>query len=791
MKTRFNQMHSRIRGTLVSVYLLTCLASLFHACDDPPPAITKADQELVPELDMESTQVDASVELDQELEDMMPEKLDLGFNEIAWIELKLSPIRSVYNSSDIIRLSIEAYDVYGDIDSNHALEVSYETPLGSFNIIDSEQEVDRLTTERELDLHFTQEGSSVIKVCSVASDVDSEIVCARRPILVDDSSPEIEVFWPPRGAMLASTDVWPIWENLMLDSPEPLPSYHGLLETPDSNLTRYIPVYGQVSGLGSGRLTLNDREIEVSEDGYFSTIIPQRSGFVELNLVADDEIRINPSRNRRWVLFAADYIEHQDHISPIPLGIDLAVHQSFVDQDKAPVSNMPYQVTEIAQLIDLFLSLIDTSRLLIQSNLITSPEISLSVENIDLASPDIDLQITDDGLALFCNLNRVSIEVEGQLNVGSSPIDLSGQLILSLSAYADYQLSTGQETLTVDYLGGGVAVTQITPQLNEPAANAIISVLDSRARTIIVEQLETQLNLLFRRDIPILLEVTVDDIYRTIDEIPLELNSGFENSQTADLLIEITPRAVSANVQEQVLLRADVNIQNRSETIAHDESRGTPRLTLDPDRLIDNSPVSFTIQPEFVNALLVEIWRSQLLDLSPPLPASASLFFSEVQASALCPPILTIGESFEPYPLYLELGGLQLNMTQSASNLDDTYEIFIRVGASLQVDGGMFTIQLEDQPQVEVTLSSLGNERPAVTEQLISNLFTEQIWPELSTALISRLVLGIPDSQFSLSELAYLGIDLDEAWVRPNFDQRIYYAPNGIVLGGELLFDFP
>ena len=791
MKNPYNHTLSH-QKPLFSLCFIINFSMLVSACDDPTPPMSKPDQSLISELDMKVTEPDLSIEVDQELEDMLIEEVDAGPNEIAWIELKLSPVRSVYNSGDIVRLTIEAYDVYGDLDLDQDLQVEFESPLGTFHTVDSELEVGVISNERQLDLHFTQEGSSVIKVCSIGDDsLEPTGVCAQRPILVDDSGPDIEVFWPPRGAMLSANDVWPNWEGLMLDVPEPAPTYHGLLENPDADLSRYVPVYGKVTGLGPGRLSLNDKPIEVSENGYFSTIVPQRSGFIELNLVADDEIRLSPSHNRRWVLFAADYIEHQDNLSPIPLGIDLAVHQSFVDQDQDSVSSEPYQVTEIAQLIDLFLSLIDTGRLLAQSNLITSPELSLSVTNIDLASPNIDLQITDDGLALFCNLNQVLIEVDGSLNVGSSVIDLSGQLSLSLSAYADYQLGTGQQTLTVNYLGGGVAVTQINPQLNESAANAVISVLDSRARTLIVEQLETQLNLLFQRDIPILLETTVDDIYRTIDQIPLELNSGFEESSTADLLIEITPRSVSSNTQEQVLLSADVTIKNRSETIAHEESRGTPRLTLNPRRFVDNSPVSFTIQPEFINALLVEIWRSQLLDLKPPLPASAALFFSEVQAYALCPPILTIGESFEPYPLYLELGALRLNMTQSSSGLDDVYEIFIRVGASLQVDGGTFTIQLEDQPQVEVTLSSLGNERPAVTEQLISNLFSEQIWPELSTALVSRLVLGIPDSQFSLNELAYLGINLAEAWVRPQFDQRIRYAPNGIILGGELLFDFP
>ena len=791
MKTIYNHAPSHLKLLFLLCFLIN-FSMLVSACDDPTPPMSKPDQSLISELDMKVTEPDLSIEADQELGDMLIEEIDAGPNEIAWIELKLSPVRSVYNSGDVIRLTIEAYDVYGDIDLDQDLQVEFESPLGTFHIVDSELEIEGISNERQLELHFTQEGSSLIKVCSIGDNsLDPTVVCAQRPILVDDSGPDIEVFWPPRGAMLSASDAWPDWEDFMLDVTEPATTYHGLLENPDADLSRYVPVYGKITGLGAGRLSLNDKPIQVSENGYFSTIVPQRSGFIELNLIADDEIRLSPSHNRRWVLFAADYIEHQDNLSPIPLGIDLAVHQSFVDQDQDSVSSAPYQVTEIAQLIDLFLSLIDTSRLLAQSNLITSPELSLSVIGIDLASPNIDLQITDDGLALFCNLNQVLIEVDGLLNVGSSAIDLSGQLSLSLSAYADYQLGTGQQTLTVNYLGGGVAVTEINPQLNESAANAVISVLDSRARTLIVEQLETQLNLLFQRDIPVLLESTVDDIYRTIDQIPLELNSGFEESPTADLLIEITPRSVSSNTQEQVLLSADVTIKNRSETIAHEESRGTPRLSLNTRRFVDHSPVSFTIQPEFINALLVEIWRSQLLDLKPPLPASAALFFSEVQAYALCPPILTIGESFDPYPLYLELGALRLSMTQSSSGLDDVYEIFIRVGASLQVDGGTFTIQLEDQPQVEVTLSNLGNERPAVTEQLISNLFSEQIWPELSTALVSRLILGIPDSQFSLNELAYLGIDLAEAWVRPQFDQRIRYAPNGIILGGELLFDFP
>ena len=760
------------------------------ACDDPVAPVTKVDQAVDP-VDMMMPETDLSTELDQELTDLFVEDQDSAVNEIAWLEIDISPVRSVYSTNDVLTLNIEAYDLYGDLETTQALSVSFESPLGTFHNTSNEAEVDEITTERELTVHLNQEGESLIKVCALDADLRPTTVCAQRPILVDDSSPEIIVFWPPRGAMLAATDPWPIWREFSTETVEPEPTFHGLLEQADSDLSRYIPIYGQVLGLGEGRLDLNGLPISVSEDGFFSTIVPKRSGFIELRLLADDDIRLKPSVNRRWILFAEDYLAHQEQFSNIPQGINLAIHQSFVDQNLPSLSDPPFQVTEIAQLIDLFLGLIDTSRLLAQANLINSPELSLSIENIDLASPNIELQITEEGLALFCNLNQVNIEINGQANLGNSQIDLSGQLTLSLSAFADYQLSTGQQTLVVDYLGGGVAVTDITPNLNEPAANAIISVLDSSARTLIVEQLEAQLNLLFQRDIPLLLETTVDDIYQSINQIPLSLNSGLEGSPTAELLININPQSVRSSTQQQIILNADVSIENQSEIIAHPESRGIPRLALDSQQIIDSSPVSFTIMPEFINALLVEVWRSQLLDLRPPLPASASLFFSEVQAHALCPPILTIGESFEPFPLYLELGALRLNMIQTASNLDDIYEIFIRVGASLQVNGGTFTIQLEEQPQVDVSLSELGNERPAVTEQLIVNLFREQIWPDLSTALISRLELGIPDSLFSLDDLAYLGINLNEAWVRPRFEQSIHYAPNGIILGGALLFDFP
>jgi hypothetical protein len=772
--------------------LMTLVLAAGFGCDDPVSPIIL--DQMVVQADLTPTIMPDMSPLP--IPDMEMEAVDMSPiippmpPPIGWIELNLSPPRSYYTLTDQAELTVEVYDVYGERQENAPITYTFSFSLGTVSNAEGEISLGINTLDRQVTLSFNEEGSSDIIVCSTQS-VDQP-VCASRPILVDDSGPIIEVTWPPRGIALSSADPWPQWSEVYPEDSVPDTLFGGEFDELPSTLSEVMPVFGRVDRLGSdGTLLVNGVLVMTDANGFFTTTVPTQSGYLELMVIADDGIRFTPSIDRRWILFASDYLPHNEQGSSIPSGLELGVNQSFIDHDNPSISGPPYQVTEVAQLIDLFLSLIEPARLIAQPTLINSPELTLTFSDLVLGPPNIDLQITDSGLSLFVDLNRVQIEVSGRLEVGSISFDLSGYMIVGVSAFADYELSTGDDPLHVQYLNGGVAVTHITPQLNEEAANTIISVLDSTARGLIVEQIESQMLVLVRRDLPRLLETAIGDVYRGIRSLPIQLNSGFEGSPNVDLQMLITPTSVSSSPLRSTTLTADVYVDNSTETFAHNDSRGVPRLTNQSYFIEETSPVIFRVRPEIVNAILVEVWRTGLLDLSPPLPASAALFYSQIKAIALSPPILTIGRSNEPYPLYLELGALRLELTQTASGMNDIYEIYIRVGGSLLVDGGTFTVELEDTPKVEVTLVELGNDRPAVTERLIASLFSDQIWPSLSDSLISSLVLGIPDSPLYLDELSYLGIELEDGWLRPQFNNSLNYQEDWITMNGVLLFDFP
>jgi hypothetical protein len=772
--------------------LMTLALTIGIGCDDPvSPVILDqmvVQADLTPNIVPDMSPVPIP-DMEIEVVDMSP-ILPPQPPPIGWIELNLSPPRSYYTLADQVELTVEVYDVYGERQEDAPITYTFSFSLGNVSGPEGNIPLGINTLEHQVTLSFNEEGSSEIIVCSTQSV--EQPVCATRPILVDNSGPTIEITWPPRGIALSSNDPWPQWSEVYPEAPVPDTLFGGEFNELPNTLSEVIPVFGRVERLGAdGTLLVNGVSVMTDANGFFTTTVPTQAGYLELMAIADDGIRFTPNINRRWILFASDYLPHNEQGSPIPSGLELGVNQSFIDHDSPSISGPPYQVTEVAQLIDLFLSLIEPTRLIARPTLINSPELTLTLSDLVLGPPNIDLQITDSGLSLFVDLNRVQIEVSGRLEVGSISFDLSGYMIVGVSAFADYELSTGDDPLHVEYLNGGVAVTHITPQLNEEAANTIISVLDSTARGLIVEQLESQMLILVRRDIPGLLETAVGDVYRSIRSLPLQLNSGFEGSPNVELQMLITPDSVYSTPLRSTTLTADVHVENATETLVHNDSRGVPRLTNQSHFIEETSPVIFRVRPEVVNAILVEIWRTGLLDLSPPLPASAALFYSQIKAIALSPPILTIGGSNEPYPLYLELGALRLELTQTASGMNDVYEIYIRVGGSLLVDGGTFTVELEDTPKVEVTLVELGNDRPAVTERLIASLFSDQIWPSLSDSLISSLVLGIPDSPLYLNELSYLGIELEDGWLRPRFNNSLNYQEDWITMNGELLFDFP
>ena len=776
--------------------LILCSAALI-ACESVPPPPVQPPESMVdqrvhtPDMTLDPRPVD--------MEMMTP--VDLEISGAAsppapgWLEVQVNPGRTFYRLSDQPTLNITGYDVYGAFMEEGRYVYRFNPPLARLTDgNDQDVELGAPTEVTSVQLQFVEEGSSELEVCALnrASGEVAANTCVIRPFVIDERAPQIKVFWPPRGAMLAAQDPWPAWDESITDTPPPDELFGGTFEMIPSQLTDGVPIYGQViEEGGTVSLSLNGTRIETDEIGRFSAVVPSRPGYLEFSLVADDGVRTTPSTNRRWSLYAQDYLSLNERGSTIDDGLVLGLNQRLVDDDLPLSDERPVEITEAAQLIALILTELDPERLLGGGQLINTSQLSLSLMEISLGDPEIDLQITADGLSLFVDLNRATVRVSGAISLGGDPIDLSGELDVAIGAFADYRLSILDQSIKVTYLDGAVALHELTPRLNNAAANAILELLESTARALVVDQLEAELLSTLRDELPELLGAAVDDLSRSLNRLGVELDTGFVGAPVLDLSFLIEPERLALVPGWVAQALASWTVERAQDPDQPEIMvRGVPALYPRRAQLIFEDGFSLQIHADAINAIFTEITRGGLLKISPEIPASAQFFYTQAQISPSSPPVLVLGEPSQGFPVYLELGGLALALTQAMSGVDDEYEMFIRVGAMIITDGGRFSVALADQPEVNVTLAELNNDQPAISEQLIENLIVQQLWPLLSQSLTEQLVLGFPDSSLQLDELRALGVDLGRGSLSVNLDPDVDYAGGWIHLGGQIEIDF-
>lgn len=778
----------------LSIALMCGLMSV--GCDDPPPPPARVlpDQALAPDMEPATPQ-DVGISDDLDPPDLTAPPLDMDPPPPpppGWLEITLSPARTFYRLDETPTLSVAAFDVYGDpiVDGRYRYQLS--SPIARLRSGESEVELGATSEVAEVTLELIDEGALEVEVCALdlnQLDAPPE-VCAVRPLIVDQSAPKIEVFWPRRGSALSAGDAWPTWGDVTADVLPPDELFEGALTQTPELLTEWIPVYGQVQEEGGQvSLALNGAPISVDAEGRFSGLVPARPGYVEISLIGDDSVRTTQSVNRRWVLYALDYLSLEPEGNKIDDGILLGLNQLLIDDDTPLEGARPLDVREASQLVQLILAELDPSSLIAQGDLINSSELSLSLEDVTLGEPEIDLSVTAEGLSLFVALENVVVTVSGRLELGSTVIDLNGDLAIRLGAFADYQLSSGDTSaVQLTYLDGAVALNELTPRLNSDAANALLEVLESTARQLVVEQLESQLLDALTDELPLLLEAAIDDIFDQLRSVDVRLDSGLEGAPVLDLEFSVSPQSVEMIPQTSALLSAEWS-STRVATSRADlevEVRGVPALYERRDPLWFDDGFSVMLHTEVVNSILTEITRGGLLSLAPEIPASAQFFYTAAQLSSETPPVFVLGDESERYPFYLELGALSLELTQSQSGAADHYEVFIRVGGEVLTDEGTFFVSLSDTPKVVVTLSELNNDRPAVDEIVIENLLLQQVWPLISEGFTSQLVFGFPDSVLPLDQLSSLGVELGQSTLRVRLAESAEYALGWIYLGGYI-----
>jgi len=749
---------------------LACTA-LLAACQDPPLTPAPLDQGFsVPPL-MDQGVEDSS----PPLEDLAPPPEDMEppprLRPAGWIELELSPSRVYYSFSDTPEVEAKVYDIYGELIEDAEPVFTLAGEIGSLSA----------QGPRLAQLTLNRDGEGALTACigeQIGAGASGDQVCVRRAILVDDAPPSINVLWPQRGAQVASYDA---------------PSVT-LLSSPPDEGEHWLPVVAQIEdGQRELIVRLNGRVVELNEAGRLEAYLPAEVGYQEIDITVDDGVRLSVTRDRRWVLWADDYLSFDEDSSRLSSGAQFSLNQDFLDQDLPfSIGANPLIATELAQLIDMFLGLINPTSLLPSALISGAQGFSLSIEELSLGRPEVDIHFTEDGISLYLELNNVSLNTVGSLDLGGQLISLNGALNVGLAVFADFELGTqgAEQPLALSTRSSGVAITSVEADFENPTAEALIETFDNDARRLIVESVEGALQALIRDELPPLLEASVNSLFSTVDYIPFTLDSGLEGVPTLSLALEVSPERLEVNRQERASLWCDIKVSHADgPPLGPGEGitvRGVPleRASALPPELA--SAFTLHLQQSMLTQLLTEVWRGGLLSLSPPLPAEASALVSEASLTAQSPPVVVRGALGDPYPLYLELGGLHLEMSGPFAPETDEYEVFARVGASLIVDGGAFTVALEEVPQVSVALTKLRNTRPVLAEDILARVIASSVWPPLSAAITGQLRIGLEEAPLDVRAFEQLGVSFESAQISPMFDEMMTLRGGWMSLKGMI-----
>jgi hypothetical protein len=690
-----------------------------------------------------------------------------------WIELGLNPSRAFYTREDTPIISAVVYDRYGRVVPDAVAQLEVTGSLGEVRVNEPEGAPPTL--------YFEREGEGALEACAglnVGEGVVGERVCVRRALIVDDAPPEVSVLWPPRGAQLSRFDAPPF----ELSAPPP----------DDSG--SWLPVVAQINdGQRRPIVRLNGNVVTPNEEGLLEVYLPAEVGYQRVELSVDDGVRFEEASDARWVLWADEYAPFDEGYTALQEGAMFSLNQGFLDADSPiDLSADPLVSSELAQLIEGLLGLIDPLSLLPLQTLSDTESLRLSVSELSLGAPSAEVSFSSDGLSLYLELNGVTLTTEGYIDLGGTRPSLSGEITLNIATYADFELGTNppRDALTLTSRGSGLTITSLEADLLSDSAEALITALSSQARSLIEGTVEEALNVVINDELPPLLEESVNSLFATVEELPIDLNANLEGVPPLSLTLSISPSNLEVSRNRSAALWCDMQVTHDQPPLGPGEGveqRGVPlQHSLHPPEL----PSAFTLhlQLSALNLLLAEIWRGGLLSLTPPLPPETSALVSEAQLTALSPPLLVSAERGEPYPLYLELGALQLTLSGPLAPETDEYEVFARVGATLVVEGGGFTIALEEEPTVQVRLVTQRNPRPVLSTLILERVIASTVWPQLSAGITGQLRIGLDRAPLDARALNQLGLSVSEAAVVPSFSPDVLARDGWLSLQGQLEF---
>jgi hypothetical protein len=628
------------------------------------------------------------------------------------VELSLTPARSVYQTSDPVKVEADVSNRGGKTVSNANVQwsVSPSEAATQFN-------------NNPVRYRFEREGEVTIEACASSADTEGN-ACRERTVIVDDGPPDIELTKPAIGAML------------------------------DGSNTQSIPVEGQVTDShGQPNVYIDDRRIDVDDQGRFQTTVEPRFGVNRIEVVVNDGLHEEPNRAIREVLWAPRYgpmtVDSQAETVGVDVdqGLALDLGQRFFDDGRPPTSRMMGQenvlvTKDLADILTLLINNVDIDEQ-IPNPVVDSSGAKLVVDDVQVGNPNLSVEVTDRGLDLYVQIPSLVVSTSGSLEVEGQTLDLTGSISGRAAAVAQLEVthskSNDQFTSTVDRLE--ISIDELKPRFSSAQANAIFKLAESTLRS----QLESRLSKALREELVGTLPTLITDALNSVQEGLSEQTFSFESEITGkrEITFDGSIERFDSKFRRSIRAVLGAEFQTSGKDV-HPNAPGVPMTTgMDASELplFEQSRVQVGLRLSALNGLLASLWRSGILEIdlgaleNSNLPDAGSF-------SATIPPVLRPARGNESYDFILELGQLLVKTTLLEKT--DRYGLSLSVGVNINIEGNKIGLEIPATPDLTTWLIETSRDSPLLSPKQLRTIVLSQVWPRLQKAIRGGLSFDLP-----------------------------------------------
>ena len=663
--------------------------------------------------------------------------------EVGSIEVALDPRRSLYALDSEARALATVKDRRGQIVGGADLEWRVDPPEAG--LVNSSG-----------NLTFLSEGQGFVRACALGGEP-----CGEAAFFVDAGPPKLTLTSPERGAALGG------------DRSDTI-SVRGSAQDGGEHLV--VRVDGIVVG--------------VEDDGAFGLDVPARFGINHVEVTADDGVRRPAVKATRNVMWASRWLRVGADRATVPGAASLTLGQRLLDPD-APLPFDPLavegdiEVEALDQLLTVVLALADARSLLGDFDL---GGVGLEILDLSLGIPEIDLLVVPGGLELFLRIPELTLVTAGGLEFEGERLGLDGTLSVSLAAYAHVELTVVNGRLDVAVSASAVTIESITSRLVDPGAQALIASVGSRLRQTLEGLTSGVVGEVIDVQVPALLRTGLDGLLGALALVPIDLATGIDGAPPVSLTLSMEPDAVDPRRHTGLGVELGAVVLQQAPVRAPHPLPGVPALEDKPAPIDPETPLTLAFRLELLNALLHEVWRAGLLQLSPALPPELAPLLGAVLVDGHFPPLIVPTLPGSAFPLEAQIGELYVSLGQPGAERVDRYVLDVRAGLTLVVDAeGTLRISTEAEPRVAAELIEQAGAAPVLSADALAGVFSAIVWPSVRDALAGGLALQIPTVDVDPAAIQEFAPRLSALALAPTFSPNLRVIDGWALLEGHIV----